>query len=351
MANEMSEQPINVQFVATFALPYALRLPDAVYKCRYSKHEFTVETRWVHESFGHSNKESKKGPPSDQNVGGTGDEDLVTGKIMFHAATGRLTLADQAYVPGALLKYTIVQVGFSRRLKGPKVTEADNLSTRDYVHKFINHFLDIYRFIANDDTIRTLSRTELHQIRAGQAFHLQSNHIVAGHGKFSMGVIFDESDPMMVGGARSLDEGQLATFRTKLIANEKPAIPALLLLNARGYLRSADFRLAIIDMNAALDIVVERKAVELLVSQGRPHEEAEDELEPKSTSSIIKNLLLPHILLEVRPTEAWDEWLSTHRRLRNKVVHDGYIPTQAEAQSSFDNVERLCNYFASLGLT
>jgi hypothetical protein len=334
------KSPIEVQFTATFALPFVLRLSDELYSCKYGRHEFMIATTWVEETLG----EKQESEQSDADAEGKEQH----GTSMFHMMTGKLASATGVHVPGAMLRYTLVRVSFFRRLSGPDITQLDNLSTRDLVHKFINHFLDLYRFIADDDTIRPLSRTELHQVRAGQAFHLKSHHVADGHGLMIPMVMFDEADPISVGGSRTLAEDKLADFRDKLLASKKPLLSHLLLLNARGYIRSGESRLAVIDMNTALDIVVESKAVEVLGAEGTKAEDAQAELETRTTSWIVRNILLPRIPQEYRPEKDWEEWYSSHRTLRNKVIHDGYVPTEEEAKISLANLGRLCGFFLSL---
>lgn len=337
--DKSSETPIEVRFVATFALPFALRLPDELYRCRYGRHDFVIETRWIQETLGDKQESEQSAADAEKTE--------QHGTMMFHVATGRLTSATGAHVPGAMLTYTVVRVGFSRRLPGSEITLADNLSTRDYVHKFINHFLDLYRFIADDDAIRPLSRTELHQVRARQPFHLESYHVADGHGSLRRGVMFDEADPMSVGGPAILGDDKLAVFRAKLLASEKPLMPHVFLLNARSYIRSGESRFAVIDMNAAFDIVVEQKAAEALVAEGTEAKDAQAKLELKSTISIVRDILLPRIPEQYRPKKDWEEWYSSHRVLRNKVIHDGYVPTGDEAKNSLANLQRLCGFFLS----
>jgi hypothetical protein len=335
-----SKSPIEVHFVATVALPYTLRLPDEIYNCKYGRNEFAIETHLIEENLGEA-QESK------ETIAEAGKTEKQ-GIFMFQAKTGKLTSAEGAHIPGAMLRYTIIKVGIGRRLPGPEITKTDTLSVRNSVHKYINHFLDHYRYIAGDDTIHQLSRSELHQVRAGQAFHFIYNYVTAGHGKMGMGVMFDETDPISVGDAQTISDDKLAVFKEKLRASQKVLLPNLLLLNARGYIRSGETRFAIIDMNTALDIVVEQKALECLLANGKKTEEAKANLAQKSTSKIVKTILLPLIPTGDRPDKDWEEWYNIHRVLRNKVIHDGYAPTEDEAMNSLENLEKLCAYFLSL---
>jgi len=126
------------------------------------------------------------------------------------------------------------------------------------------------------------------------------------------------------------------------------ALPWLLKLPDSTAEDDAKKVLAVIDMNAALDVLVEQKAQMWLLHNGLSAADVNAKLEKKNTVAIMRDILLPN--LEVPPGSGfpWDEWFGKHRHLRNRVVHDAYEPKPEEAQESFDNVTKLCRFIGSL---
>ena len=103
-------------------------------------------------------------------------------------------------------------------------------------------------------------------------------------------------------------------------------------------------------MNAALDIVAEQKAFEILLARDMAEDEARAKLEPMSTFAILRTFLIPAMQLPDDSPRPWTQWLETHRKLRNRVVHDAYEPTIEEAEESLRHVSKLCVFLRTLAV-
>lgn len=316
----------ETEFLFRLCLPYYLRIPDKIYKLGSSVGGCLIQTRRVEASL--------------RQRSGT------TRSVAVEAATGRLTEGSFADVPGALLRYTVVSIMFSLLCATPTTPRTLKLAARDRALQYLNRFLDLYRHIASDVDIRHLSRSEFHAVRAGHALHFQTNRIRGQQGTFEMGVLFDEKQPASIGSIELVTAEQLDKLEKGLSIGVVPALPDLLLLNARGSALRGENRLAIIDAHAAFDILSEAKAMERLVRAGRTSVEAERILEPMSTSRIWSEHLEPYLDPTDLQKTPYQKWRENWRGLRNRVVHDGYEPSDGEADEYLNDIEKLCAFVA-----
>lgn len=315
-------KPHEVEFRFTLALPFHLRLSDAGYEGNLGRNAYLLHTKSIYSPIGEDN--------------------TSPGKLAFKPFTGELTMATGAEVPGALLRYTLVCVQFWKKLSRSDLDENDCVKALAQAHRYLNHFLDIYRFLTQDTEVHPLTRREFHQVRAGRALH-RSVHLKQGEkAQLQFGIIFDEDDPITLGPPVPLEDSVQVEFRRLLKSSVVPALPGLLLLNAESYLRSGEERLAVIDMNAALDIVMETVALSLLEAKGTPRNVARDMLEGMLTRRIILEIVDPGLALDIKSDPDWIAWDASCRMLRNRVIHDAYEPKAGEASESLRVIRALC---------
>lgn len=318
-------QRTDAQFQVSLALPWLLKLPDSTFEAQHGRNRYLLATKAYMTS-----------------VGETASDEAA---VLFRPMSGQLTAAAGARVPGAMLHYTEATIGFFKQIRGPAVAEDDTKKVLAIARTCLNHFLDVYRFIARDTDVRPFSLREFHEVRAGRGLLVQSIVKRAdGGGTLASGVYFDEKEPILLSSPPPLGDPAVTELREHLKAGHTPALSQLLLLNSEMYLQAGQTRLAVIDMNAALDVLVEQKAQMWLLHNGLSAADVNAKLEKKNTVAIMRDILLPN--LEVPPGSdfPWDEWFGKHRHLRNRVVHDAYEPKPEEARESFDNVNRLCRF-------
>jgi hypothetical protein len=316
-----ADNRLEAEFIVTVALPYYLRIPDTAFHCP----QYNLSTQLQEQSIG----DPAKAPHL---------EGRDTAFVCYRVATGELTGAKGIETPGAMLRYTLVSIAFRRIIDRPDISEAHEQQIINIVHKYLNHFINVYRIISGDIEVRPLTKAELCKVRAGRGLHMRATIHHGNSDTLQSGII---GTPFIARGLDLLTQTQIEEIRTKLESNQTPLLAPLLLLNAESYIYTGEHKLAVIDMNTALDISVEQKALHLLVKEGMPDDEARTKLEKQLTVQIVENILLPKITANDKDKFPWIEWKDKFRPLRNKVVHDGYEPTAAEAIASLETVSKI----------
>ncbi len=196
----------------------------------------------------------------------------------------------------------------------------------------MNAFLDSYRYVFNDETIRPLTPADFYAVRFGRAllFRVESEEL-GGSKTISQGISFGDY-PLQVKTARMVGDEEIAKFREFLKTDANPPLPATLLLNARGFISQGEYRLALIETGTALDIAVEEAALRVLISKGQSRPEALAVLEPKPTRKIAKEVLQPSLTWDLLGSSEWQDYDSRFRDLRNAAVHDAVEPGKPEAE-------------------
>jgi hypothetical protein len=307
----------EIEIKVTLALPFMVRLRDGTYHGRIERDEFLLHLRSYRTDLGED----------------TGQES----KVLFQASTGKLTEAYQVRVPGAMLQYSLVTLHFWR--KGSIISETNEAVKQDSLaraHRFLNHFIEVYRFITLDTEVRTLANKEYQRVRAGQALHYWISS--PEEGKLLMGVQIAEpgitAPPLGFFGSEV--EKPISEI---LLAGKRPSIVALLLLNAKSFLEEGEFRLSITELGSALDIDVEQTTRNILKSHGELTEKMERKLEELSTTKIVGQVLGNIVKQDILNSPEWSQIYNKFRPLRNSVIHDAYEPTQAESAAALQIVQ------------
>jgi hypothetical protein len=152
-----------------------------------------------------------------------------------------------------------------------------------------------------------------------------------------MGVTFGDHPLTIIAG--HLAEDEVNRFRIAVATGCELSLPVSLLMNARSYLRRGNHRLAVVEAGAALDVLIEDVAIQILVSKGLARVDALKQLEPMSTSRIAGSTIQP--VFNIRGTKQWSEYQPRLRQIRNQVVHDAFQPNEALAAEFIDMVQGL----------
>ena len=322
------EQEIRIRLV----LPFLIRLKDGTYKCRMGKNEFLVHLQSIKTVRTRENTKSTK-------------EGIKESRVLAKASTGELTEAIEAKVPGAMLQYSLVTLQFwkSRTIKSDERPEEINKNIA-LAHRFLNQFINVYRFVTSDIEAYPLNRGELSEVRAGQTLHFWINF--PQEGKCVMGSDFGEHGVMPT--PKPFGDNEHQRIGQMLVEGVEPPIVDLLLLNSRSFLRDGERRLALIELGAACDIGMEQATLNMLKLRGELSDKIRQTLETASTKRIALEILQPIINEDLINSTPYTTWGASFRELRNRVVHDAYEPTPEEAEVALELVELLHNYLATL---
>ena len=313
MQKEMPKRQIEVRL--SLALPFVIRLEDGAYHGYLTNNEFLIHLKYRSINLG---------------------EDTTQESSFAHkVSTGELTEAHNINVPGAMLQYSFVTMQFWKRVSSLSNNEEkiiQNSITR--CHKYLNRFIDIYRFLTLDTEVHPLTIAEFHATRTGQSLHYWIN--CNEEGKLIMGSAFGEP------GISTIPKPFGAEIDTRIRdmfeAGAQPPIVELLILNAKSYLEKGEYRLAVIDLGTALDVNVEQVTIDLLKQRGELTDQKVKELERLTTKLTIENILKHVIEQDITKSKEWILVDNKFRTLRNKVIHDAYEPTQKEVIEAMEIV-------------
>lgn len=322
------EQEIRIHLV----LPFLIRLKDGTYQCRLGENEFLIHLKSIETSLSKENTKSTK-------------DGIQESRVLLKASTGELTEANKIKVPGAMLQYSQVTLQFWKRgaIKSNEKQEEINKNIAR-AHKFLNRFINVYRFVTLDIEAHPLTRGELSEVRAGQTFHFQIN--CPQEGKLIMGADFGEHG--VVPTPEPFGDNEHQHITRMLLDGVEPPIVDLLLLNSRSFLRDGERRLGVIELGAACDIDMEQVTLNMLKARSELTDTVRQTLETYSTRRIALEILQPIINEDLVNSTPYTEWDTKFRPLRNRVVHDAYEPTPEEAEAALNLVESLHNYLASV---
>lgn len=303
----------------TIECPYTLRLPDGEYPCRLGTNKFRVIIERI---------------PARQ------EESTRQSSVVVTPATGEVKFEGEAAQRRTRASITFVLVVPENIDKGPET------KIWELCRRFFNAFINSYRYLFHDSRVYPLAPAEFYSVRHGIAPRFKAATVDdAGHGARQMGVTHGDW-PLEIRSEPTLSDSEVQRFRELLRQNAQPPIVDLLLLNAQTYIDRGEYRLAVIEAGAALDIAVEDAGFRLLVAQGTGKAEAASQLEQMNTVVIAKSIVQPRLSWDLLGSEEWQEYNSQLRPLRNAVVHDALEPDKNQSQNFLATmtriVERLC---------
>ncbi|MQY67132.1 MAG: hypothetical protein GH159_02260 [Dehalococcoidia bacterium] len=314
------------EIMIRLALPFQIRLKDGTYHCKLGENEFSIHLQSIKTDLVNGKVKSAEG-------------DSKGSKVLTRPSTGELTEAVAAKVPGAMLQYSLVTLQFWKHgaIKSKEAQAETNEKNIALAHKFLNRFINVYRFITSDIEAHSLTRGELSEVRANQTLNFRINS--PQQGKLIMGTYFGEHGFTSVPKTFGDDEHRRVT--QMLLAGVEPPIVDLLLLNSRAFLRDGERRLTVVELGTAFDINVEQVTINILKLRDELSDEIRQRLENAFTIQIARSILQPIINEDLINSTPYTEWDTTFRPLRNRVVHDAYEPTSVEAEKALQVIESL----------
>lgn len=304
-----------VQVEFKLALPYLLRVRDGTYEGRWQNDQYVIITKAVETALE--------------------DPDLAEGEVRFFPNTGQIKTGKGVSISGAMLQYTEASIRFMARVSGPSPVDVDVKLECARAGSFLNHFLNAYRFLASHAEVRPLTLTQFREYRAGRALGLATPSRPTGKpGQMVVSRVCATPVTIRLGDRQLIPDVVEQELRRRLAAGQVPHVEKLLRLNVESYLQTGDNRLAVIDGNTALDIVSERKALQVRLRQGQSEADARQQIERITTHPLVASIVIPGVAFDIENHPWWRSWLAVGKPLRNAVVHDGYEPGAQEARDS-----------------
>ncbi|PJN48796.1 hypothetical protein PAEAM_56580 [Paenibacillus sp. GM1FR] len=209
----------------------------------------------------------------------------------------------------------------------------------------LNQFIKQYSYLRNDFfvetmTMHTLKGTESLQFVDGY-FYDSIKHV----GKAPSLVPYRKWLP-------DIDSDQIETFRERLLNDFNIPPTKDLIIMARNLAERGEYRSAIINSSAALEVAVEQKIIEKMTLNGNTQEEIDTYLNSTKTNFYRRcNTQLNEKTGQSLPTNNSTIWtnINSHRnQFRHKIAHSSLMPNGSDTTRAINDFEAAVNWVEAL---
>lgn len=218
----------------------------------------------------------------------------------------------------------------------------------DYVylyHQAINTFISQYSYVRNDFFVEKLT---MHTLEGTFCFQYVD-------GQFYERIKYAEKITSIIGNKlwrEDIAESDLVDLKDRLITGFEIPATKELLLTARNLHERGEFRSAVINSSAALEVAVENKIVEKMKASGVADQDiitylnitkmdfpqrCDRQLREKAGSSFVRD-----------NATLWMEINSHRKKFRHKIAHSYLVPEKVETEKAINDFEQAINWVDAL---
>lgn len=218
----------------------------------------------------------------------------------------------------------------------------------DYVylyHQALNIFISQYSYIRNDFFVEKLT---MHTLEGTFCFQYVDGH-------FYERIKYAEKIPSVIGNKiwrEDISETDLIELNHRLINGFEIPATKELLLTARNLYERGEFRSAVINSSAALEVAVENKIVEKMKANGVADQDiitylditkmdfpqrCDRQLRDKTGRSLVRD-----------NATLWMEIKSHRKKFRHKIAHSFLVPEKVETDKAINDFEQAINWVEAL---
>jgi hypothetical protein len=214
-----------------------------------------------------------------------------------------------------------------------------------FYHAALNIFIKQYAYVRQDFfveplTVHTLEGTWIREYVNGQYYN-----VIRFAGKAPTVLLYQKWMP-------EIGTADLETLNDRLLNNIKIPPTNSLILVARNLSERGEFRSAVIESSAALEIAVEEKITDVLISQGKSNVEIDVFLEKTKTNFNQRcdwqlKQCTGRSFVNDNPT-LWDK-IDNHRKIyRHKIAHSTVMPDEKTTAEIITDFESAIKYIQTL---
>lgn len=149
-----------------------------------------------------------------------------------------------------------------------------------------------------------------------------------------------------------IDSNDLLVLRAKLKNNEELPIEDELILVARSLWYRLEYRSAVIESSAALEIAVEKKLIEKMISRGMVQSDIETELAKTETNfrqrcDVFLNRYTGTSFVNDN-TVLWDQIDQHRKNYRHKIAHSNVVPDKSKTEEIINDFQAAIQFVRSL---
>lgn len=204
--------------------------------------------------------------------------------------------------------------------------------------KALNRLISIYRFVTGDTYIPILQATDIYNTFEFGRCIFSSDGSMSRHSRQA------GFDNRLTNTRPDYDNTTEQEIRNLLAKSDPIPLFEEFMMNARSLLDERNWRASAIEIQTAFEIFVASHVRNYYTGRRTPKTALD-----KIMKCGFMNLLTTHLNRATGKTFTrgqphYDQWLNDTYLLRNKVVHEGYIPSQQEAYNAVIAVEQTLEY-------
>lgn len=212
-------------------------------------------------------------------------------------------------------------------------------------HQALNKFIKQYAYIRNDIFVETLTMHTLEGTYVQKFIDNQLVETIKAAGK--MPTISPYQKWM-----NEIDPADLDTLKQRLITGFDIPPTKDLIIMARNLCERGEYRSAIINSSAALEVAVEQKIIEKMTANGKTQAEIDAYLEETKTKFKKRcNRQLKQQTGKSFPVDNSTLWnkIDSHRnRYRHKIAHSSLMPNERDTEEAINDFEAAVKWVEAL---
>jgi hypothetical protein len=259
------------------------------------------------------------------------------------------------------VSYTYVQVGFAKPYlnllsddynteyeqiaEGSRQILSSSLDTvRGKVAKdaleWTNLFLEKYRSTFGYYWIRRLKPSEI--------VHFNLTFVAENGEEYTDGMMYAQDG--LTPGSTTLDDEQRTILQSRLTDQQSVPTAISLKLDARDRLDIGEYRLAVLLAGTMFESFLKTSLQEVMEAEGKSEEYIANAFENdngdyKSVVTLAKGCSRT-FHFDFEGSDEYEDWYEDTRGLRNDVIHEGYQPSEGEAERAIESAEAAVNVLA-----
>lgn len=205
----------------------------------------------------------------------------------------------------------------------------------------INQFLEIYRASFGYYWIRGVSPSEI-------AYFMRATVPRDGE-EYNHGLMYPRGGLKL--GTTTIDDKGHEILNSRLRSEHQVPIVISLQLDVQDKLDLGEYRLAVITAETMFEAFLKDGLKDLMAAEGMADSEIEsvfvDGGDYTSISILAKETVPKTLHFDFEGTDEFEAWNEQTKKLRNRVVHEGYSPTENEAREAYEAADSAVGFLRS----
>lgn len=203
---------------------------------------------------------------------------------------------------------------------------------------YVNRFLEIYRAGLGYYWIRGVSPAEV-------VYFMRTTVSTDGE-NYHHGTMYPRGGLKL--GSATIDGEDHETLNARLQTEHQVPIEISLRLDARDKLDLGEYRLAVITAGTMFESFLKDGLKELMAAGGMSEDEIEavfvDDGDYTPITTLATETVPKTLHFDFEATDEFEAWDEQTREMRNRVVHEGYVPSEDEARAAYESAESVVEF-------